>query len=456
MCMYRIIVCIFGMCIGGALHAMALEFEQTTLENGMKIIVVPDHRSPVVINSVWYRAGSIDEQPGKRGIAHMLEHMMFKGTPKYPAGQLDKLVSRNGGQLNAFTSRDYTAYYEKVSKDKLPLMMELEADRMVNLNITDEDFQPERNVVLEERRWRSDSKPTDRFFEKYIKKHYAVHPYGNPIIGWREDIEGYTLQDNLNWYNTHYAPNNATLLLVGDVTLAEVMPLVEKYFAPLKVKNTPPRANYVEPLRDAEVRFTEVDSELKVPVFYKSYRAPSAFQGIAGENDMVKDALEIYLMTQILGDSTTGRLYEDLVKKQQLADEASASYSAYGAGESTIDIYVQPKPGVTLAQVEEAVEDVIASFVASRITEDELARAKTGMLAHSVYGRDDLFFTMYQLGLWLMAGGEADTFDDWQEELPQINTADIQRVAQTYLQPNLATTGLLVGSEEQLGHMSAQ
>lgn len=453
---FRLFVYIITMSIGGALHAMALEFEQTTLENGMNIIVVSDHRSPVVINSVWYRAGSIDEQPGKTGIAHMLEHMMFKGTPKYPAGQLDKIVSRNGGQLNAFTSRDYTAYYEKVSKDKLPLMMELEADRMVNLNITDKDFQPERDVVLEERRWRSDSKPTDRFFEKYIKKHYAEHPYGNPIIGWREDIEGYTLQDNLDWYNTHYAPNNATLLLVGDVTLTEVMPLVEKYFAPLEPKNTPPRANHVEPKRDAEVRFVEVDSELKVPVFYRSYRAPSAFQGIAGDGDMVKDALEIYLMSQVLGDSTTGRLYEELVKKKELADEASASYSAYGAGESSIDIYVQPKPGVTLTQVEEAVDDVLADYIASGITEDELARAKTGMLAHSVYGRDDLFFTMYQLGLWLMAGGEASTFDDWQEELPQISLTDIQRVARTYLQPYLATTGLLVGDEAQLGHNSVQ
>ncbi len=428
-----------------------LEFEQFELKNGMNVIVIPDHRSAVVLNSVWYRAGSMDEKQGKTGIAHMLEHLMFKGTKKVPDGEFSKIVQRNGGEMNAFTSRDYTAYYEKVSKDKLDLMMSLEADRMMNLTLNDADFQPERSVVLEERLWRTDSKPTDRFFEKLIRKHYQKHTYGHPIIGWRDDIEGYTLEDAVQWYNTHYAPNNATMILVGDITAEEAKPLAEKHFGNLAKKPTPDRLNEIEPLRNEPVEFIHEDKELKVPIFYRIFRAPSAFQGIAGGTQGVDDALALTLMSEIIGASDTGRLYEELVKKQQIADAASADYDAVAAGESSIDIYVQPKPGITLKQVEKVVEDVIATFIEKGVTDDEFARAKTSLLSSDIYSRDDSFYTMYRLGLWLMAGGSADTFEDWKKTLKTLTPKDMQRVAKTYFNKQTSTTGLLISDQNQLG-----
>ena len=198
-----------------------IQFESFTLENGLQVIVIPDHRAPVVVHSVWYRAGSSDEvnfNPKKTGIAHMLEHLMFKGTDKIKPGEMSKIVAKNGGRDNAFTSNDYTAYYQEIAVDRLPLMMEMEADRMVNLKLTDKEFQPERDVVMEERRMRTDSKPTSRFFEKLIDKHYGNHPYHNPIIGWEDHIASYTVDDAIAWYDANYAPDNAVMVLVGHIT----------------------------------------------------------------------------------------------------------------------------------------------------------------------------------------------------------------------------------------------
>lgn len=423
--------------------------ETFTLNNGLKVVVMPDHRAPVVLHSVWYRAGSIDEPTGKTGIAHMLEHMMFKGTDKIKPGEMSEIVARNGGQDNAFTSRDYTAYYQKVAKDKLPLMMEMEADRIANLNLADKDFQPERDVVLEERRLRTDSKPINRFFEQLVKKHYQQHPYGNPIIGWCEDIEAYTLQDTLDWFGLHYAPNNATMILAGDITAEEAKPLVNKYYGDLKVKPTPPRKNHIEPARDTAVELKTIDAEIQVPVFYRLYRAPSVFQGIAGSAVPTVDIMALVMLAEIFGNSDTGILYEKLVKEQHLADAASADYDAVSQGETSIDIFVQPKPDVKLSQIAKAVEATIQDFIQTGVNPDDFARAKTSLLADDVYGRDDIFHSVYRLGLWLMADGDVATYDDWKQELADLTPQDIIRVAKQYFNTQTSTTGLLVGHEKQ-------
>lgn len=429
----------------------ALEFEQFSLKNGMNVVVIPDHRAPVVMHSVWYQAGSMDEQEGRSGIAHMLEHMMFKGTKAHPDGEFDQIVSRHGGQDNAFTSRDYTAYYQKVAKEKLPLMMELEADRMANLDINDTVFQPERDVVMEERRWRTDSKPTDRFFEKLVRQHYQEHTYGRPVIGWQRDIEAYTVEKAIDWYQTYYAPNNATMILAGDVTMAEVKPMVEKYYGDVEVKQTPARAAQVEPLRDGPVRVEEVDKDVQVPVFYQIYRAPSAFQGVAGAPTSLPEVVALMVLAEVFGGSETGWLYKALVEEQQIADAASADYDAVAAGESSVDVFVQPKPGITLAVVEAAVQAQITKLQEQGVSQAEFDRVKTGLIADDVYARDDLFYGVYRMGVYLMAGGTPEKFDDWKAVLNALTPADIQAVAQKYLAQEHSTTGLLVGSAAQFG-----
>lgn len=424
--------------------------QEATLENGMRVIIVPDHRSPVVLHSVWFQAGSVDEAEGVTGIAHMLEHMMFKSTKNRTNEEREKLIQRNGAQENAFTSRDYTAYYQKVAKDRLGLMMDQEADRMVNLALTDEVFQPERKVVLEERQLRTESNPVNRFYEKLVSKHFGKHPYEHPVIGWREDIEGYKLQDNLDWYNTHYAPNNATMILVGDITLDEALPMVKKHYGDLKPAETPKRKLPEQPLREEEVRFVEVDKDVQVPLFVQFYRAPSAQAKVAGIHGDTADAPALEVLADILGGGQTSRLYKALVTEQKIADSASSGYDETGAGESSIDVYAQPKPDVTLDRIEKAVDDVIAELLKKGVTEDEVSRSIMALKSSHVYGQDDLFNTVYRLGLWLMAGGDTKGYNAYIGKVESVTKGDVLRVAKKYFVKQHRTTGLLVAEESQL------
>lgn len=430
--------------LGWVISAHALEHESFSLENGMEVVIVPDHRTPVVVHSVWYKAGAADEPVGKTGIAHMLEHMMFKGTDNIPAGEFSKIIARNGGKDNAFTSKDYTAYYQKISRDKLELVMQMEADRMVNLNISNETFQSERDVVLEERRLRVENKPIQRFFEKLNAVHYGDHAYAHPVIGWREDIENYALADALGWYKSNYGPNNATLVLVGDVTRVQAEPLVRKYYAPLAAREV--NKNKIEPLplSSKPLRFEKVDPEVQVPVFYRMYRAPSHFAGIANQPVDVNEVNALALMTQILGGNDTSLMYEVLVKELQLADSASASYNAVARGEETINLFVQPKPGVSLAEIEAALDTLIERFKTTPVAL-ELVRARARFLADDVFTRDDPFTTAYRMGRWLMAGGAPGSFDEWQTQIKQVTPAGVQAVARKYLDINHSTSATLKG-----------
>lgn len=432
-----------------------MKIEHGELANGMQVVVVPDHRAPVVVHSVWYMVGSIDEETSRTGLSHMLEHMMFKGTDKFPYQSMDKIIQRNGGVQNAFTSRDMTAYHQTVTKEKLPLMMEIEADRMQGLKITDALLTPEKNVVLEERRMRTDSQPQSRFFEALVKAHYPTHPYGNPVIGWKEDIEAYNLPALLDWYKRHYAPNNAMLLVVGDVTLDEVMPLAKQYYGDLPpMDNVPQRAAHVEPLRDAPVWLVKVDKEVQLPVFYRLYRTPTFFQGVAGAKPDVRDVVALSVLAEILGGSDAARLYQSLVVQQGLADAASSDHDMVAAGESSLDVYVVPKAGIAMDKVAAAVDAEVARMADEPVRDDELERAKVSLLAETVYGQDDNDNLLYQVGSWILAGGKAETFDAWEDDLKKVTAADVQRVAKAYLVPNAMTTGVLVGKQQQLGALA--
>ena len=429
--------------------AFSLEFEQTKLDNGIQVLVVPDERAPVVVNFVWYNIGAADEDDDNTGLAHMLEHLMFKGTEKIPPQEFSKIIARNGGKDNAFTSYDYTAYYQKIAKDKLPLAMEMEADRMTGLTFTEKDFLTERDVIAEERRWRVDSKPTARFYEELQGKHFDAHPYRRPVIGYMEHIQTYTREDNLKWYKDYYNPSNATLILVGDVRLDDILPEIKRTYGQVPRKEVHRAPWAVEPEWNEAKRFKKVDPDVKVPVFERFYRAPSYFEGVAGVDADMYEALTLALASDLLGGGSTSLLYRRLVQEKKIADSASTAYHALSRGETTFDITVQPKPGVLLSEIEKATEEVIAEFLSREVEESKLENAKTTFLSSAIYAQDDLFYKGYQLGRWVVAGGKPENFDDWQEDIKTITPEDVLRVARKYLVEGKSTTGLLVAHEEQ-------
>ena len=307
-----------------ALPARALDVEVSDfkLANGMEVVVIPNHRAPVVTHMVWYRVGSADEVSGKSGLAHFLEHLMFKGTTKHPPGEFDRFIDINGGEGNAFTTRDYTAYFQRIASDRLALMMELEADRMQNLVLTDENVLPELDVVREERRERTDNDPSALLGEQIDAAMYTAHPYGKPVIGWMSEVAKLTKDDALAFYRAHYTPANAVLVVAGDATPEQVKVLAEKYYGVLKNTFTPiARLRTQEPEPIAARRVTLIDARAATPVVQRSYLAPSYFTSSGHE------ALALDLLADILGNGTQSRLYKNLVIEQKIAGYAAAWYA---------------------------------------------------------------------------------------------------------------------------------
>jgi zinc protease len=432
------------------LQALGLEFHSYTLDNGLDVYVIPDHRTPVVVNFVWYKAGAGDEENGKTGLAHMLEHLMFKGTENIPPQEFSKIVARHGGRDNAFTSYDYTAYFQKVAKENLPKMMEIESDRMQGLTFTQKEFEPERSVVLEERRWRTDSKPQNKFFEEMTYYHFPNHPYGRPVIGWKKDIESYTYEMNHAWYKKWYQPNNAFLILIGDITLEEAKPLVEKTYAKVpSIKQVSHDAWPIEPLFAEAKRYTKIDADVKVPLWARSYRATSLFAGIAEKDVQEDDVLPLMILSQLLGGGQTSVLYKSLVKEQKLADSVRVDYSPVSRGEASFDMMVYPKSDVSLSQIETAVDDALTLFKTSTIEPEDFKRAVTKLKSLDVYGRDDPFVSAYLFGKFLVAGGKAEAFDDWLVDIQKVTVEDVLRVFNNYIVLKQSTTGLLVSDAKQ-------
>lgn len=426
-----------------ALPSFALDVENFTLDNGMQVYVIEDHRTPVAVNFVWYPIGAADEVEGKTGLAHMLEHLMFKGTKNIPPQEFSKIVARFGGQDNAFTSYDYTAYYQKVGVNNLEKMMEVEADRMRGLTFTNKEFLPERDVVAEERRARIESKPLSVFYEKFSAVHMPNHPYGRPVIGWMKDIQAYTAESAHQWYVDYYQPSNAHLIVAGDVTLDTVKPMIQRTYG--KVPNT---KNIVrpkwttEPLFEKAKYFKHVDESLKVSQFVRLYRVPSYFAGVAGKPAVTEDVVPLALLSYVLGNGSTSKLYTALVKEQKIATSASVGYYPTSKGESSLSFYITPAEGVTLTVVENALEEELKAFVRTQnLTEEELNRAKTQFLADDVYERDNVFSTARYLGAWVTNGGTAESFDDWIDEMKDVTVEDIFAVARKYLNKTQSTTG---------------
>ncbi|MEN3975221.1 pitrilysin family protein [Emcibacter sp. SYSU 3D8] len=417
--------------------AEALDSHEYTLGNGLKLLVIEDHRAPIVTHMAWYRVGATEEFGGKTGLAHFLEHLMFKGTEKVPAGEFSKTVSRNGGQDNAFTSSDYTAYFQQVATDKLPLVMEMEADRMVNLKIAEDEVNQERDVVIEERRTRTENSPPALFREQMDAAQFLSHPYRVPVIGWMNDIKRLTRADALGFYKLHYAPNNAVVVVVGDVDADAVKALADRTYGVIPAKPVPPRTASVEAPQLAARELVMTDARVSQVSWVRTYSAPS-YQ--YGDSQL---AVPLEVLNEILGGGTTSRLYQTLVVQKQLAIEAGSSYGGYGLGPSTFGISVRPQNDDP-APIPAAVDAVIADLAASGVTDEELKRAKKSLKAAAVYARDSGQGLANIFGASLVTGRSVEDVMSWPDKIEAVTNAEIIAAARTIFVPQRSVTGLLL------------
>lgn len=408
-----------------------------TLDNGMRVIVQEDHRAPVMVSQVWYRAGSMDEFNGTTGVAHVLEHMMFKGTKDVPPGEFSKRIAAAGGRENAFTSRDHTAYFQQMQKDRLALAMKLEADRMANLVISDELFAKEIQVVMEERRLRTDDQPQSVLYERLMATAYQEHPYRRPIIGWMNDLQHMTGQDARDWYARWYAPNNATLVVAGDVQADDVIALAKQYFGVLPAHVLPERKPQAEPAQLGAKRIV-VKAPAQLPYLLMAWHAPTLKDW---QKDSAPYALQI--LAGVLSGNDSARLQKVLVKTQQIAVNASAGYDAIARGPGLFMIDATPAPGKSVAALEKAVRNELERVQREGISEAELARVKAQVIAADVYQRDSLFYQAMQLGEYVTAGLPPEALAGRVDKLRAVTAAEVQAAAQQWLRDDRLTVAEL-------------
>ncbi len=413
--------------------------ETFMLDNGMQVVVIPNHRVPIVSHMVWYKVGSADEEPGKAGIAHFLEHLMFKGTPTYPAGEITDLVARNGGQQNAFTSYDYTAYYQNIAVDRLPMMMELEADRMRNLILSEEDVRVERDVVLEERRMRVDSRPASILSERLDAALWVTNRYGTPVIGWEEEIQALNREDAFDFYHRWYAPKNAILVVAGDITLKEIRPLAERTYGKIEpVDSVASRERSTFLPQSADVRVTMKDERVFQPRWQRTYVAPSVNVGDR------TDTYALQVASEILGGGSTSRLYQSLVVDQAVAASAGAYYMDDMVSWGRFVLSISPSPGVDVADLESAIDAALATIVADGFTQDEVDRAKTRLQAEVIYAKDSPTGAAQAVGSLLSVGMTLDEIEAWPERVADITLEQVNDALRALLSDAPTGTGVLL------------
>ncbi|MBF0444549.1 MAG: insulinase family protein [Magnetococcales bacterium] len=396
-----------------------------------------ESKAPVVITQVWYRVGAADEVDGKTGLAHMLEHMMFQGTKKLAPSQFSKIVARNGGDDNASTAHDYTNYWIKLSSDRLELALELEADRMQNLRLQEVEFRSENLVVQEERRSRIENKPEAKFFEKFRKTAYGDHPYGRPVIGLMDDVKNHSLEGLQDWYKSHYAPDKAVLVVVGDIDFDHAQKLVEKHFSYLKHSQSLPRKPLPKiPPRKEAVRLDVQDDRATLPQYYAGFWVPTFMMADADE------AFALELLSAILGGDASSRIYRKLVVEDKLAISAGSGYSGLSRGGELFTLSAVPGSGVKLDQVEKALFEQVEKLITQPISERELQRAKNGLITGHLFAQDSV-----DRIAWLI-GRMSSNNSDWKllvEEYParvqKVTSQEIKKVAKRYLQVKSAVIG---------------
>jgi len=424
-------------CIASTAIANPHEF---IFENGLKLIVKEDHRSPVVVSLVMYKAGSIDEVNGITGVAHVLEHMMFKGTEKIPSGEFSKRIAAAGGNDNAFTSRDYTGYFQQLHKDHLPLAIELESDRMDKLQLTEAEFSKEIKVVMEERRLRTDDQAHSLLFEKMMAVAYQSHPYKRPVIGWMNDLENMTVKDAQTWYERWYAPNNAILVIVGDVDPKKVEKLARQYYGKLPTRQIPEidqRKPQIEPPQLGIKRIT-VKAPAELPYLIMGYHAP-----VIRDTSKDWEPFALAILESILDGHASARLNKSLVRERQIANSAGASYTATGRGEGMFLLSGTPSPGKTVEELEQALRTEINQVIAHLVTEDELNRVKAQVVASQVYQLDSVFAQAMQIGRLESIGLSYHDIDGMIKKLQAVTAEQVRAVAKKYFDDDRLTIAIL-------------
>jgi zinc protease len=425
-------------------HASASpQVAKFTLSNGLDVVVIPDHRAPVVTHMVWYRNGAADDPPGKSGIAHFLEHLMFKGTANHPKGEFSEFVSEIGGQENAFTGSDFTAYFQQVAKQHLQTCMAFEADRMTNLVLTDEVVAPERDVVLEERRMHSDTDPAAQLGEAVQAALFTHHPYGVPIIGWGHEIEGLGRQDAFNYYRRFYTPENAILVVAGDADPHETLAMAEETYGKVKSRGArPERFRPAEPPTVASRLVTVKDEKVEQPNWQRHFLTPSYLTASEGE----AEALEV--LAHLLGGGQTSLFYRRLVVEEKLAVSAWAYYHGGALDPSRLIANLTPAPSVSLETLDDAFDRVLAKFLEEGVNEGALRRTKTRLTADAIYARDSQSELARWYGSSLAIGQTLRDIEEWPSRIEAVGAAAVVAVARRWLERKPAVTGHLLPLEE--------
>ncbi len=422
-----------------AAEPMGANTADFTLANGLELVVIPDHRAPVVTHMIWYKVGAADETAGKSGLAHFLEHLMFKGTAKNPTGHFSHFLATIGGQENAFTGNDYTAFYQRVTSEKLKAVMEFEADRMTGLQLTDKVVLPEREVILEEENQRIGNNPRARLGVQIDAALYMNSPYGKPVIGWRHEMEQLTRDDAIGFYRRFYAPNDAVVIIAGDVEPNDALKFAEDTYGKVpRHANILPRHRPQEPPQAAVRSLTLADARVGQPMLQRVYLAPSFATAKPGESE----ALEV--LAHILGAGSNSRLYRVLVVDKGVAVMAGAGYDSSTLDMSKFGVFGAPRPGVTLPQVESEIDAVIADVIAHGVTAEELERAKSKMIADAVYAQDNQVSMARWYGSALMTGATVNDVRKWPERIRAVSAVEVQNAARTWLDKRHSVTGYLV------------
>ena len=423
---------------------------ETTLANGMRVVVREDHRAPTAVQMVWYRVGSIDEHDGVTGVAHVTEHMMFKGTPRVGPGEFNRRVASVGGRDNAFTSTDYTAYFQQVPASQLKAVMVLEADRMRHLTLEPTGYSKEIQVIMEERRMRTDDQSSARVHEAMNAVAWQAHPYRRPVIGWMSDLEQMTVADVRDWYRRWYVPNNATLVVVGDVNHQQVFGWAKQTYGAIPARALPARKQYEEPVQTGQ-RQLEVKAPADLPLLVMGWKAPRL-------NDPRKDmdpyALE--MLAQILDGHDAARLPTALVREQQVAVSIDTSYDSTNRGPSMFMVQASPRPGHTVEQLEQSIRGALAEVANKGVTDQELARARSQLRASEVYKKDSVMGQAMEIGMLETLGYGWQSSPLMLEKLNQVTTADVQRVAQSYFKDDQLTIARLVPQPLDAAELAAR
>jgi len=432
-----------GLLLAPLAHAgeLTLPVQEHRLANGLRVVTLEDHSAPVAIVQVWYHVGSKDEIPGKTGLAHLLEHMMFKGTAAHGPGEFSRLVARGGGDDNAFTSRDYTAYFEKFAADRLELGLRLEAERMRGLRLDPDEFDRERAVVKEERRMRTEDDPQAALVEQVQAAAFVAHPYRNPVIGWMDDLDRVTVADLKAFYDHYYQPGNATLVLVGDFATATVLRQAEAAFGPIPGGAPLPARGFSEPAQRGE-RGVELRREAKLPFLYAAYHAPTLDH---------PDGHALEVAAQILAGGKSARLYRSLVQEHQVALYAGAGYDGDAEDPALFTFYGALQPGHTADEWHTLLAAELRRLAEEPVTERELAKAKNQIEAAFVFAQDSVFYLAMTLGRLYTTGRTVANLDDYLPRIRAVTATDVQRVTKTYFQPSNRTEGILIPQPADAG-----